>query len=236
LERSDEHVLTRGEVHYDLRDLDPDRGEDVAAISELHETLLPKGIAGLGTRFLREFFYSTLVREKLIHGVLCRIDGDPAGFITTTQQPGTILSMAIRRYWPAVVWPLTVTVLYRPATLIRLLRLLRLNAFRVSKRRAELTGSAQILAIGVRPQYRDPRFVRSSGIQVAPNLVEHAVSWAVDLGLREMHLEVEVSDRKLLLFYKALGWQSERYLSESGVPMIRVHLDLTELRGERRSS
>jgi ribosomal protein S18 acetylase RimI-like enzyme len=225
LEQFGAHAVTFDKVGHDLRDLDPDCAEDVAAISELHEGLLPSGVAGLGTRFLRQFFYSRMVREGLIKAALSRIDGDPAGFITMTQQPSKFLNTAITRHWPTVIWHLAVTSLRRPVVLTRLVKLLRINAFRIQ--RPELSESAQILAIGVRPKYRHPHFVRSTGIRIAPDLVQHAVTQAIALGLREIHLEIDASDRRLLVFYRLLGWQSERYMSDSGVPIIKVHLDLT---------
>ncbi len=217
-------------VEYEVRDLDPDRSEDVAAIARLHQELLKSGISGLGPWFIESFFYVTMVREGLIQAALCLVDGQPAGFITMTNQPGTFLGKAIRSHWPTVMIRLLATCLRQPKVLIRLLHMLRLNLFRLSNGRQDVDGTGQILAIGVQPQYRRIDFVKSTGIRLAPDLVGHMISRSIDLGLRELNVVFEKADRPLFMFYKLLGWQSERYSTASGPPMIKLFLDLDQLR------
>jgi hypothetical protein len=79
--------------------LDPANAKDVEAVATLHEQLLGDSpIAQLGPRFLREFFYGTLVADRLIRVFVCHLDGGVIGFLSYTRHPLDFIGRGVKRH------------------------------------------------------------------------------------------------------------------------------------------
>ncbi len=86
--------------------------------------------------------------------------------------------------------------------------------------------SAEVLAFGVLPQYRDREFVNRTGIRLSQDLIQHAIAYFRSHGMRELRAMVEDSNRPTLVFYRMLGATLERR-TQAGEQMrwIRLPLD-----------
>lgn len=210
----------------ELRDIDPGSRRDVASITRLHLQLLGHGpMARLGELFLRRFCYTVLVRDGLLRAALYEVDGRPVGFIAYTTRSITFHRTAIRCHWAWVVSLIALSVLRDPRLLSRLLKAVRL----MFSRRAELhlgqDPLAEVLAIGVLPEYRTPEFVRRTGLRIGQELVAHAASYFRRAGITRMRMVVEAHNKPALLFYHSLGGRFEPY-EHAGEPMVHVWFDL----------
>jgi hypothetical protein len=79
--------------------LDPANAKDVAAVAALHEEhLADSPIAQLGPRFLRRFFYQTLIEEGLVGVFVCHLDGEVIGFLSYTRFPKDFIGRGVKRH------------------------------------------------------------------------------------------------------------------------------------------
>ncbi|MGQ0767057.1 MAG: hypothetical protein ACT4OZ_15520 [Gemmatimonadota bacterium] len=94
--------------------LDPASSRDVNAVAALHEEhLADSPIAQLGPRFLRSFFYSTLVRDGLVGVFVCHLDGEVIGFLSYTAYPGDFIGRGVRRHPLRLAWIMLRTLVAR---------------------------------------------------------------------------------------------------------------------------
>ena len=99
-----------------------------------------------------------------------------------------------------------------------------------SRRQDRLLGEdpmAEIIAIGVLPEYRDVRFIRRTGRRIAHELFEYASDFFRRAGLKDLHLVVDADNKQALIFYNGLGARFER-CEFGGKPSVRAWLDLSE--------
>jgi ribosomal protein S18 acetylase RimI-like enzyme len=64
----------------------------------------------------------------------------------------------------------------------------------------------EILSLGVLPAYREPRFVRQSGLRISNDLLNTAVSELRARGVRAIRATVKADNAPAKLFYTGLGW------------------------------
>ncbi len=107
----------------------------------------------------------------------------------------------------------------------------RLLFSRQAEQNAGDAPSAEVLAIGVLPEYRTAAFVRGTGLRVSRELVMHAAGRFMEVGLTEMRMVVDAFNTQTLLFYHGMGGRFERY-RRAGEPMVQVRFDLQRLMGE----
>ncbi len=196
-----------------LRELDPDRPQDVRAVARMHLDLLSWGpMAGLGLPFLEGYCYRVLVRDGLMNAALAEVDGRPAGFVVYTGRPGGFLSQALRRHpWRAAAAVLA-SLAARPQAFLKLGRAVSAPLFHLSGRAASLPmAEGEILAIGVYPEYRSLPFLQATGRRIGRELYDHALSRLRALGKRSVHMDVDAFNREALLFYHALGGRFQAF-------------------------
>jgi ribosomal protein S18 acetylase RimI-like enzyme len=212
-----------------LQPIDPKNREDVETIARLHNDLLDWGpISNLGRLFLKRFVYSQLISDDLIKAVLFKVDGKAAGFIAYTAYSNTFLSRAIKRHRVKVLFLLTISILQDPRILFRLHKAFRLAYSLRGEKDSGENRSAEILAIGVLPKYREPQFIRKTGLRISRELVAHAVTFFRSEGLRQMHLFVDEFNKPTIFFYRFLGGHSKP-LRRAGETMIKISFDLDKM-------
>lgn len=112
--------------------------------------------------------------------------------------------------------------------LFQLRKALRLmHALRAEKNSGKVP-TAEILAIGVLPEYRNPELIKRTGLRISRDLVVHAVAYFRSLGLRKMHLLVDEFNKPTIYFYQLIDGHSEPYM-RVGESMIKIWFDLDHL-------
>ncbi|MRR36493.1 GNAT family N-acetyltransferase, partial [bacterium] len=84
---------------------------------------------------------------------------------------------------------------------------------------------AEVVAVGVLPEFRSPKFIRKTGRKISQELITHAAQWFRSRGLSEMRMIVDADNLQTVLFYHSLGAEFEPY-EQAGVKVMQVWLDL----------
>jgi ribosomal protein S18 acetylase RimI-like enzyme len=201
--------------------LDPRNPEHVLAAATLHETLLAHSpIPRLGRLFMTRFFYSLLVEDGLVHGLLYVVDGQYVGFLTFTERPFSFMADAKRAHFLRLVLILGLAVVARPAR-IRIL----LDTLAQKREPAEdPAGIGEFLSFGVLEQFatrRDP----ARGLRIPNVLFDAGIEHFRIRGFRRIEWNVDGSNLRAILFYRAYKAAMEK--SPRAWPSdYRVWLDL----------
>ena len=185
-------------------------GSDAPAhhLAWLHACLLPESpVSLLGRRFMEDFYYRVLPREGLVFGAVAYVDQQPAGFVAATHDCAGFMRSGMRRFWPHVLWVVGASVLTAPKSVGAVWQAWRVMRSRQAES-AEFEG--EILSLGVLPAYREPGFVRRSGLRIATDLLDAAVDRLRAMGVRHIGAAVRVDNTEAKLFYAGLGWSLHR--------------------------
>ena len=185
-------------------------------LARLHATLLPESpVSRLGHRFMEDFYYRVLPREGLVFGAVAYVDRQPAGFVAATHDRAGFMRSGMRRFWPRVLWVVGASVLTAPKSLGAVWQ-----AWRVMRSRpaASVGLDGEILSLGVLPAYREPGFVRRSGLRIATDLLDAAVDRLRELGIPKITAAVRMDNAEAKLFYAGLGWTLHRASVQGGGP------------------
>ena len=178
-------------------------------LAHLHSTLLPTSrLTLLGRRFLERFYYRILPLEGLIFGAVAYVDDCPAGFVVATHDAAGSLRAVLRRRWPALMWVMGTSVFVEPRRIAAIWRVGCMMAQQGFATSSDADG--EILSFGVLAAYRDPRFVRQSGLRIATDLLDGAITQLRMRGTRSIRALVETDNTPAKLFYIGLGWTLER--------------------------
>jgi ribosomal protein S18 acetylase RimI-like enzyme len=213
---------------YELTDANPEEPDDVEAISGLHHRLLQWGLGGLGIEFLRKIVYSLLLRDGLVRAALFRVDGNPVGFVTYTTNAISFHRTALKRYLVQVAFVLAYSIMRTPGILLNLIKALRIVLSRRSETLILKDPLAEILAIGVLPEYGSKTSVEHIGLHVPTELVRHAARYFHRMGFCKIRLIVDRFNMPAILFYSFLGGRFERYRWGRD-PMYEVWFDVSKL-------
>lgn len=214
-----------------LRDIDPGDAHAVAAVTRLHLDLLGHGpMARLGELFLRRFCYTTLLRDGLMRAALFEVDGQPAGFVAYTSRSITFHRRALRRHAAYVGWLVALSILRDPRLVPRVGKAVWLMLSRRAEQELAPEPLGEVVAIGVRPEYRSPTFVHRTGVRIGEALIAHVVAAFQREGVDTMRMVVEAHNKPALLFYHHLGGRFEPY-EHAGEPMVQVWFDVAARRG-----
>jgi ribosomal protein S18 acetylase RimI-like enzyme len=187
-------------------------------------------VARLGELFLARFCYGQLIRDGLMRAALYEVDGKPVGFVAYTDCSITFHRTAIKSRLFCVAYLMLISLLRRPRLLLAIPKAMWL----MLSRRAEIhLGSdplAEVVGIGVLPEYRAPGFVRKTGLRISEELIAHAGAYFRSLGLTKMRMIVEANNKQTLVFYHCLGATFEPY-QQHGEPMVLVWFDLSDEHG-----
>jgi len=223
-----------------IRDVVPMNRQDVAAVARLHMELFRDigPMAQLGELFVREFCYATLIRDGLIKAAICEVDGEPAGMVAYTDRSISFHRSAISGHFLYVVWLTLYSLLRHPSTFLRLPRALKLMLSRRGEQ--QLLGEdpmAEVLAVGVLPEFRTPQFIRSTGLRVGDALQDYVIEFFRGLELDRVRMVVDADNTPALFYWHRAGGHFEPY-EHGGKPSILIWLDLNHagLMEEPRSS
>jgi ribosomal protein S18 acetylase RimI-like enzyme len=196
-------------ISYKLIPFDQNTPAPVGDLAQLHQTLLPiSPVALLGKRFMEQFYYHILPREGLICGAVAYIDGQPAGFIVATPDSSSFMKIALRRHWWRLIWVIGTSVLRDPKRLAAIWEAWQIMRSLKPSDIGELEG--ELLSFGVLPAYRNPKFIRQSGLQISQDLFHRAVTQIQAAGICQIRAIVEADNTAAKLFYHGLGWHLDR--------------------------
>ncbi len=197
--------------------------DSLAAVARLHVDLLPHGLGQLGPRFVLDFLYRPGLREAKLHVGLARVDGVPAGFVTFTTCPDAYAGGGLAKQLPRATVALTSSAIHDPRVVGA--------AWRVVRRSGERspgiieTATSEILAFGVRPEFRSGPFVRATGIRLSRALFDHAAERLVEMGHRTVQANVEADNLPTLQFYRFLGGRFVEMPEGHALQRVIVDLD-----------
>jgi hypothetical protein len=146
--------------------------EDIAILLDIQKATLPDTMAArLGERFNALYFRSVLEeRHCFTDGYF--VDGRLVGFLAYSATASAMLRAVVQRHRLGFAMATLIGLLRSPATLGAVLRI----AMSILARRPE-PGSeieAEMLSLGVRPEFRGRRDVDGRIVRVAHELVQHA--------------------------------------------------------------
>jgi len=210
--------------------LDPDHASDVQAVAALHEQYLPETPAArMGARFLREFYYRTLVGDRLLDCVICRVDGQIVGFLGYTRRPYDFIVQGARRHFVALAGIVLRSLAGRTTTIPNLSWVMRImHARRSGSRGPAVHRTAEALAMAVLPAFQ--RHVPQGGrsrvtIQLFETMVEHCQSE----GIERILFLVQPSNRASNILFSSIGCVLER-VSFAGETLHRYTYEVSGVR------
>ena len=127
-----------------------------------------------GPRFLRDFYYDSLVRDGLVGASICRADGRIVGFISYAMEPLGFMTRGVRNHPVKLATVMAASVLTRPSTAKDIANVL---AFMRERKAEEESGAKQgvgeVLSLVADREYR--AYVPPGGdSRLAIRLFEHA--------------------------------------------------------------
>jgi ribosomal protein S18 acetylase RimI-like enzyme len=182
-------------------------------------------MAGLGESFLREICYTDLIRDQLLRAAIYEVDGRPAGLIAYTDRSITFHRQALRSHLGHVVSVLFRSIARSPRVIKNMVRAIRVILSRRGEKVLGQDPMAEVVAVGVLPEFRSPKFIRKTGLKISEELIVHAARWFRSCGLSEMRMIVDADNLQTVLFYHSLGAEFEPY-EQAGVRVMHVWFDL----------
>jgi ribosomal protein S18 acetylase RimI-like enzyme len=196
-------------LSYRLAPFGAEEPAPVDNLARLHAELLPTSpVALLGRRFMEKFYYLILPCDGLIFGTIAYVEERPAGFVAATHDPSGFMKSALHRWWPYIVWIVGSSLFLAPKSMGA-----AWEAWRVMQSRSlsQAGGSdGEILSLGVLPEYREPSFIRQSGLRISTDLLSDAVARLGARGIHVIRATVSADNTPVKLFYSGLGWSLAR--------------------------
>jgi len=209
-----------------IREIDPSIKQDVKNITRMHLDLLHFGpMARLGELFLRRFCYTILIQDGLMKAALYEVNGRPAGFIAYTDRSITFHRMAIRRHLGQVAFLVALSIIREPRVLLYLPKAVHLIFSRRAEQEKEQDPLAEVLAIGVLPEYTKQAFTRKTGIRISEELLSYAATYFRRVGLNRLRVVVQQVNKPAIFFYHNLGARFEP-IEHHGEAMFQAWLNL----------
>lgn len=183
---------------------------DVNAVADLHFKFLGDSpIVALGDRFVRKFFYTTLVRDAAVVVDLCRADGKVVGFISYTRDPRHFISNAVRRHFFSLCWLMGVSVLLRPVLLKTILQTLRLMTARTEESQAPDPRLGEVISLVALPEYQN-HVAPGGKSRLTGRLFETMLAYFRELDYERVLLFVKPENRASNIFCSIMGCQFEK--------------------------
>lgn len=179
--------------------LDSNNPVQVKAVSEMHNSLLSKSpVSQLGFRFMTKFYYSKLVKDKLIACDLYFHEEKYVGFIAYTKYPFTFMQEGKRRHLFYLIFLLTVSLVCNPYRLLIILRVIKQNRLRQIQQEADNIG--EVLSFGVLEEYRKVEDA-ATGLRISHLLFKNVIEYLRNEDFRKMQVSVEKDNKRALSFY-----------------------------------
>jgi len=194
-----------------VSELDPGNATDVDHVARLYEQFLPTSpVVRLGPRFLREFFFTRLVRDDLLGALVCRIEGRVVAFVSWTDHPADFIGRGIKRHFLALSWIMLRSIASRPVFVRDLVATLRM----VSKRsgdggEAPAPATIEAISLVVPPEFQ--RHVPPGGTaRLTVRLVRELATAARARGVRRVLYVVQPSNTASCIFFSGMGCDFEK--------------------------
>lgn len=187
--------------------LDPDNPAEVDQVAALYERhLADSPVVRLGPRFLREFFFRTLVRDGLVGCLVCRHEGQAIAFLSWTPCPGDFISRGVRRHPVRLLRIMLRSLLARPAFLRELLATLRMVSRRAGDAGTapEDVGAIEAISLVVPPEFQAHVPEGGKG-RVTVRLVRALADHARAAGVSRVLYVVQPGNASSALFFNGLG-------------------------------
>ena len=198
---------------YELKSFDRQNPPPARVVADLHGRLLPTSPAArLGSRFLEQFYYRTLVEEGALHGTVAWVDAAPAGFIAAADDSAGFMRLVLKRRFLRVGKAGVAALLRKPSRVTVVLPILRLMTAQKPGPSGEAEG--EILSMGVEEEFRRPRFISTRGHRISFDLLDHELERMRQSGVRRVRAVVDSDNLAAQLLYRHLGWT----LTRGGVP------------------
>lgn len=198
----------------------------VADVADLHEEFLPDSpVVLFGRRFLREFYYGTLVRDGLIGCTTGTVDGRVVGFISYAVDPLTFMTEGIKRHPVQLAWILAGSVLRKPSLIGNLILVVRMMwDRRHDAASGAVDGRGEVLSMATRPAYQShvPEGGRS---RLTVRLFEDMMDYYREAGVTRFHFLVAPDNRASNLFCSVMGGRLE-VIRQAGLAVHRYLLDV----------
>ena len=229
---SDAGAAGPGVPPFRLREVVPSDAQAVAGAARLHRQLFSDIglIAQLGERLLRRFCYDVLIRDGLMSAAVFEVNGAPAGLAAFTTDSKALHAAAMTRYPGLVVRETLMSLLLEPRIIFGLPSAARLLFERRQERIEGGAPVAEMLAIGVLPEYRSPEFVRRTGLRIGDLLLAHALAHFKRAGFREARGVVLAHNRPALMFFRMRAARMEPY-ANAAKPSYQVWFDVNKTPG-----
>jgi ribosomal protein S18 acetylase RimI-like enzyme len=194
-----------------IETLNPKCSEDVAAVAALHRIYLSASpVARLGDRFMREFYYTRLVEDRLFRCLICRVDGQVVGFISYTEDALGFMSRGLKKHFFLLCSVMLRSLFERPTLVSSLILVLRAMMERgKAARESEAPRLGEAMSMAVLPGFEN--YVASGGTsRLAVRLFLTAAEELRRSGANRVQLMVQPSNLAANLFYSALGCSFEK--------------------------
>jgi ribosomal protein S18 acetylase RimI-like enzyme len=196
------HKTTYAVVPFDRDHLPPAK-----ALAQLHRQMLPRSpISLLGQQFAQKVYYGLLPKQALIVGAVAYVNAQPIGFIAATTRPQDFMQIALRRHLVYIGTVIAIPTLIHPFKRIRaiwqaLTIMQHLPASTISEDEAEL------LSLGVVPEYRYTALGKQIGHHVARDLLQVVVDQLASRDQMTIRAIVDQDNIAAQVFYQRSGWQ-----------------------------
>jgi ribosomal protein S18 acetylase RimI-like enzyme len=185
----------------------------------MHRQLLPTSpVIALGQRFLTDFYYRFLPAEGLVFGAVAYVNEQPVGFIVGTEDGTGFARAGALRHWAPLCGVLTLSLVESPGRVAEMGRAIRLIR---SRPKTEGTAKvAEILSLGVSPEFRTPEYVRATGLRISLDLLDSVMNVLRARKARQVRAYVDVDNRAAQLFYSSQGWELTGNVAGWAVPVV----------------
>ncbi|MEO6445124.1 MAG: hypothetical protein ABIZ91_03640 [Gemmatimonadaceae bacterium] len=212
--------------------LDPDDAADVDHVAALYEEYLATSpVVKLGPRFLREFFFSQLVRDDLLGCLVCRVDGKVIAFLSWTNHPSDFVGRGIKRHFVSLAWIMVRSIAARPVFLRDLLHTMRMVSRRAgdSGTSGDEQGVIEAISIVVPPAFQ--KHVPPGGkSRVTVRLVQTLAEHARGQGVTKVLYVVQPTNMSSCMFFNGMGCDFEKRTYAGEDVYVYTH-DLLEAAG-----
>lgn len=222
----------------EIRAVDPGNPTDTLWAAQLHLELFRNigMIAQLGERVLQRFCYGRLIKDGLMRASMAVVDGQPAGLCAYTVDSQAVFRAIVGSHFPVMLREVLMAAVTSPRIILGFPQAARLVWERRTERLESDRPVAEMLAFGVRQEFRNREFLRATGIRVSEQLLYHTLMSAKAMGVREGRGVVLAHNRPAVAFLRMRANRVRPY-DNAAQPSVEVWYDLDQaLRLLRRSN
>jgi ribosomal protein S18 acetylase RimI-like enzyme len=188
--------------------VDPTDPEQVLAAAELHKKLLGDSpIPRLGSLFMTRFFYSQLIKDRLIHCYLYRLDNSYVGFLSLTEKPFSFMREGQRRHFFRLSLILCLALLAKPSRIRILWETLVFSRRKTQTKDRERTG--ELLSFGVLEEFSAKRDGENR-LRIPNILFDKGIGYFREKGFRRVEWNVNKENLPAIIFYRSYGATLEK--------------------------